>query len=128
MTVYPNPLNVCTAKNRLCSSTSTHIIRSVYELQHTLVFSPVEDIDVTDSDHTSQVHSPFSCVIAISVDRTLTSSSTVSVHTIYCILTAKVYTIRLRPGVFLPRRFIKCQIFLTNSKKKKSCIYALVKN
>lgn len=75
--------------------------------QYTLIKRPVENIDVTDFKHIPQVNSPFSCVVSVSVECTLTSyKASISVQTIYGILTPIVITL-IRPGMFLPRRFIQ---------------------
>lgn len=52
--------------------------------QYTLIKRPVENIDVTDFKHIPQVNSPFSCVVSVSVECTLTFFiAPISVQTIY---------------------------------------------
>lgn len=52
--------------------------------QYTLIKRPVENIDVTDFNHIPQVNSPFSCVVSVSVECTLTFfTAPISVQTIY---------------------------------------------
>lgn len=46
---------------------------------HTLIISPVVNVNITYVDHTPQVYAPCCCVKTFSTDRTIASSSTVSV-------------------------------------------------
>lgn len=54
------------------------------------IIRPVENVNTTYSDHTSQIYSPLSCIFAVIRDRTLTTSPAVTFQTIYRISTAKV--------------------------------------
>lgn len=45
----------------------------------TLVVSPVVYVNMIDANYTTQINSPFSCIMAVITQRTLTPTSTVSV-------------------------------------------------
>lgn len=81
---------------------------TLYAKSQTFVVRPVVYVNVAYAWCTPQVHSPFSCVIAVIVNCTLTTpSSTIIIQTIYGILAAKISP-WIRPGMFLPRRFFQC--------------------
>lgn len=67
------------------------IVLFINLMQRTSIIRSVVYVDVTNAEHIPKVHSPFSCVLSVIVDRTLTAWwFTVSAHTIYRVLTTKI--------------------------------------
>lgn len=55
-----------------------HFIQEIC-VNHTLVVRSVVNIDVTNADDTTKVHSQFSCIMTVIIKRALASSSTITV-------------------------------------------------
>lgn len=99
-----------TDKNECCICANQIQYTYIFKKMHTVSICHIVNVYVTDADFSSKVYSPCCIVFAIIRYCTLTFSSTISVHTIHCILTTKV-SFYVWPWILLPRWLMQCQIF-----------------